>query len=87
MARDMDIKLYNYTNMDIKVKVGKRIEELKQKAGLTNRFLGWDADLDPSYIISVVKGEKAISAIALEKICIALKISMKEFFNHPDFDE
>jgi len=73
--------------MDIKSKVAKRIDELKQKAGLTNRFLGWDADLDPSYIISVIKGERSISAIALEKICNALHISIKEFFNHPDFEK
>lgn len=72
--------------MDIKLKVGKRIDELKKNAGLTNRFLAWDADLDPSYIISVIKGEKSISVIALEKICNALQISIKEFYNHPDFE-
>lgn len=72
--------------MDIKLKVGKRIDELKHKSGLTNRFLAWDADLDPSYILSVIKGERSISAIALEKICNALQISIKEFFNHEYFD-
>ena len=72
--------------MDIKLKVGKRIDELKHKSGLTNSFLAWDADLDPSYILSVIKGERSISAIALEKICNALQISIKDFFNHEYFE-
>ena len=72
--------------MDIKVKVGKRVEQLKHEAGLSNTFLGWDADLDPSYVRSIIKGERSVSATALEKICKALNVTIKQFFNDPIFE-
>ena len=73
--------------MNIKNKVGERIEELKQEAQLSNRFLAWDSDMDTSYIISVIKGQRNISIKCIEKICIALGISIADFFNDPRFEE
>ena len=76
----------NIVIMDIKTKVGERIEELKQKAKLSNTFLAWDSELDPSYIISVIKGKRNISMKCIEKICIALGISVADFFNDSKFE-
>ena len=73
--------------MNIKNKVGERIEELKQEAQLSNRFLAWDSDMDTSYIISVIKGQRNISIKCIEKICIALGISIADFFNDQRFEE
>jgi len=71
--------------MDIKQRIGRRVKALGEKAGLSTMYLAWDSDLSPSYINSVIKGERNISLVALEKICTAVGISVSEFFNDEDF--
>lgn len=72
--------------MDIKHKVGARIDQLRKKAKLSKTCLGWDSDLDPSYVMEVIKGERNISLMALQKICVTFKISIYDFFNDEQFN-
>jgi transcriptional regulator with XRE-family HTH domain len=66
--------------MDIKLKIGKRIKELRETANMSQKDLSYSADLDRSYIASVENGQRNISIVNIEKIAIALGVTLKEFF-------
>lgn len=72
--------------MEIKEKIGKRIKELREITSMSQKDLAYSADLDRSYIASVENGSRNISIVNIEKIAIALNVSLKEFFNNEKFD-
>ena len=49
---------------------------------MSQKDLSYSADLDRSYIASVENGKRNISIVNIEKIAIALEVSVKEFFNN-----
>ena len=67
--------------MDIKISVGKRVKELRNKLGISQEELADLAGLDRTYITSVECGKRNISIVNIEKLAKALKISLKDFFN------
>ena len=67
--------------MDIKILVGKRVKELRNNLGLSQEELADLANLDRTYITSVECGKRNISIVNIEKLTIALKVTLKEFFN------
>lgn len=67
--------------MDIKVLVGKRVKELRNRLGVSQEELADLAGLDRTYITSVECGKRNISIVNIEKLSISLKVSLKEFFN------
>ncbi|NJL60136.1 MAG: helix-turn-helix transcriptional regulator [Desulfobacteraceae bacterium] len=71
--------------MDIKKKIGERIKGLLNKANISQMELAFLADLDRTYITSVESGKRNISIINIEKIAIALNISLTDFFNDARF--
>lgn len=73
--------------MDIKLKVGQRIKSLREQANLSQKDLAYAADLDRSYIASVENGQRNISVVNIEKIALALKINLKEFFDDAEFNK
>lgn len=66
--------------MDIKSKVGKRIKEIREIKNMSQKDLAYTSDIDRSYIASVESGKRNISIINLEKIAIALDVSLSELF-------
>ena len=70
--------------MDIKILVGKRVKELRNKLGVSQEELADLAGLDRTYITSVECGKRNISIVNIEKITIALKVTLKEFFTFQD---
>ena len=66
--------------MDIKIAVGKRVKELRNKMGISQEELADRAQLDRTYITSVECGKRNISIVNIEKLTIALNISLSEFF-------
>jgi transcriptional regulator with XRE-family HTH domain len=66
--------------MEIKSKVGKRIKQIREENNISQKDLSYAADLDRSYVASVENGQRNISIVNLEKIAIALKISLSELF-------
>jgi transcriptional regulator with XRE-family HTH domain len=54
--------------------IGDRIRDLRTKADLSQEKLAFACDLDRTYIGSVERGERNISALNLKKIAKALKI-------------
>ncbi len=73
--------------MDCKVKIRIRIKELRELKNMTQKDLAYASDLDRSYIASVENGQRNISIVNIEKIANSLKVSLKEFFNHKNFEE
>ncbi len=72
--------------MDVKLKIGQRIKELRETATMSQKDLSFAADLDRSYIASVENGQRNISIVNIEKIATALGVTLKEFFNNVEFD-
>ena len=71
---------------DIRLKIGQRIKELREKADMSQKDLAYSSDLDRSYIASVESGQRNVSIINIEKIAIALNVTVKGFFNDPRFN-
>lgn len=65
--------------MDIKLLVGKRVKELRNKLGVSQEELADLAGLDRTYITSVESGRRNISIVNIEKLANALKVTLKEF--------
>ncbi len=72
--------------MEIKSKIGIRIKELREQKKMSQKDLSYTADLDRSYIASVEIGKRNISIVNIEKVAIALDVSLKEFFSNDKFD-
>ena len=66
--------------IDIKVKIGKRIKELRTQQGISQESFALDIDLDRTYIASVEAGKRNISIVNLEKIATGFGVSLSELF-------
>ena len=66
--------------MDIKQKYAKRLRSLRNESGISQEELAFRAKLDRTYINSVENGKRNISIVNLEKIAIALNLSIRDFF-------
>ena len=62
-------------------KVGKRIKELRKALNISQEELADRADVHRTYIASLEVGKRNVSIITLEKIILALDISLSEFFD------
>jgi len=72
--------------MLIKSEIGNRIKELREIKQMSQKDLAFASDLDRSYIASVENGQRNISIVNIEKLAIALGVSLKDFFNSDKFD-
>lgn len=72
--------------MDVKLKIGQRIKQLRETADMSQKDLAYTADLDRSYIASVENGQRNISIVNIEKIAKALGVTLKEFFDDIEFN-
>ncbi|HLO44554.1 MAG TPA: helix-turn-helix transcriptional regulator [Leadbetterella sp.] len=66
--------------MDIKIKIGKRIAQLRAEKKLTQEGLGYESEIHRTYIAAVESGKRNISVQALEKIIKGLGVTFSEFF-------
>lgn len=73
--------------MDVKIKIGLRIKELRDIANMSQKDLSYAADLDRSYIASVENGQRNISIVNIEKIANALGVTLKQFFEDAEFNK
>ena len=71
--------------MNVKIKIGQRVKELRLVAKMSQKDAAYAADLDRSYFANIEKGGRNISIINIEKIAIALNVTLQEFFNNDDF--
>ena len=73
--------------MEVKVKIGLRIRQLRELSSMSQKDLAYSADLDRSYIASIENGSRNVSIVNIEKISIALNVTLKEFFNDAEFNK
>jgi len=71
--------------MDIKLKVGQRIKELRKKIGYSQEALANEAEVDRTYVTDVENGRRNVSLEIMERLIIALEVSFSEFFNGKEF--
>ncbi|MFN8265403.1 MAG: helix-turn-helix transcriptional regulator [Chitinophagaceae bacterium] len=71
--------------MDIKMKVGQRIKQLRKELALSQEALGLRAEVDRTYVTDVEAGRRNVSLEILERLIKALNISLAEFFNSKEF--
>lgn len=79
-------QILTFVIVNIKLKVGQQIKELREKAEMSQKDLAYTADLDRSYIASIENGQRNVSIVNIEKIATALGVSIKELFNDDKFD-
>lgn len=65
--------------------VGQRIRDLRKQKGYSQEVLGERAGFHFSYIGGVERAEKNISLLNLEKLAIALDVSVNELFLYGKF--
>lgn len=73
--------------MDIKMKIGLRIKELRAIKNLSQNDLGFCIGMDRSYLASIESGKRNVSIVNIEKIATALEVTVKEFFENKLFEE
>lgn len=71
--------------MDIKLKIGQRIKELRKGIELSQESLAYKADVDRTYVTDVENGRRNVSIEILERLIKALDVSITEFFNAKEF--
>ena len=73
--------------MNIKIKIGLRIKELRNDQNLTQEAVAWKAEVDRTFMNHVENGKRNVSVDTLTKIiCNGLETSFKEFFGADLFD-
>ena len=73
--------------MDVKLKIGQRIKELREQMNMSQKDLAYTADLDRSYIASIENGQRNVSIVNIEKIATALNVTIRELFNDAEFNK
>jgi transcriptional regulator with XRE-family HTH domain len=73
--------------VDIKLKIGQRIKELREAKGMSQKDLAYAADLDRSYVASIENGQRNVSIVNIEKITNALGASLTTFFKTKLFND
>lgn len=71
----------------IQKQIGKRIREIRLSKKISQEDCALNSNLNRTYFGSVERGERNISIINLNKICISLGISLKEFFDSNIFEK
>lgn len=60
--------------------VGERLRHRRQELGYSQEFTAEKAELHPTYIGQVERGEKNATLESIEKICIALDYPLEDLF-------
>lgn len=61
---------------------GKRVSELRKKAGYSQEEFAFKCDVDRTYIGTIERGEKSPTLNTIAKIANALGISKRELFDY-----
>jgi len=69
---------------DVLNRLGSRIRELRIRADLTQEQLAERADLHPTYLGGIERGERNLSLKNLAKLAAALQVSLKTLVDFGD---
>lgn len=68
--------------MDIKKRLGKKIQELRKASGYSQEKFALSIDMDRTYFASVESGARNISIVNIEKIANGLDVSLSDLFRN-----
>ncbi len=68
-------------DIDIRMRVGLRIKQLRAAANLTQDQLAYSIDISRSYLAEIEIGKRNVSMVNLERICDGLDVTLEEFFS------
>jgi transcriptional regulator with XRE-family HTH domain len=71
--------------MDINIKIGDRIRELRKAKNLSQEALANIAEVDRTYMTKVETGKRNVTVKILDKIIVALGTDFTTFFNNANF--
>lgn len=63
--------------MDIRIKFGLRVREMRLQKNVSQEDLAHSAEIDRTYLQSIEKGKRNVSISTIEKISKALNVSME----------
>ncbi|MDD5507947.1 MAG: helix-turn-helix transcriptional regulator [Bacteroidales bacterium] len=69
------------SNSEILIKFGNRIREIRKEKGISQEELAEKAGLHRTYIGMIERAEKNITLINIERLAIALNVSLNQLFN------
>lgn len=72
--------------VDIRVRIGLRIKQLRASKDISQDKLAYAIDLSRSYLAEVETGKRNVSAVNIERICHGLDVSLDEFFSGEFFE-
>lgn len=70
----------SHSGSPVLINLGKKIRSIRQRKGLSQEAVALLSGLDRSYFGGVERGEHNIALINIEKIAVALEISLKDLF-------
>jgi transcriptional regulator with XRE-family HTH domain len=62
----------------LSVRIGKNVKKIREKKGITQEKLAFEANLNRAYIGYIERGERNPSTDTLAKLAKALKVSLKD---------
>lgn len=71
--------------MDIKLKVGLRIRQLRKELELSQEALALKSEVDRTYVTDVEAGRRNVSLEILERLIKGLDVSVADFFYSKEF--
>lgn len=74
------------TALNIQMKIGLRIKELRAELGMSQETFANSIDMSRTYFAEVEVGKRNISAINLERISCGLGVTLRTFFDSELFD-
>jgi transcriptional regulator with XRE-family HTH domain len=69
------------TDSEYLIRLGKAIENLRQKRGVTQSGLALKCDMDRQRMHKIEKGSVNISVLTLQKIAAALEVAPRELLD------
>jgi transcriptional regulator with XRE-family HTH domain len=63
---------------DVQVLFGKRLREIRERVGVSQEKLAELAKLHRTYVSSVERGKRNISLVNIERLALALGVSLRE---------
>lgn len=73
--------------MPIQSALGKRIQRLRKKTGLSQERFALQIDMDRTYLASVEAGKRNISLQNIVKIANGLEISIADLFKNLEMED
>ena len=73
--------------MESNFNVGQRLRELRVERALSQEHLALSAEITPAYLGLIERGKKNPTVQIIERLCMAMDISLSAFFSYKNSDE